>query len=34
MTEEDEELVLISQGGQVIRTETNTINRYSPGPAA
>jgi DNA gyrase/topoisomerase IV subunit A-like protein len=21
--------VLISQGGQVIRTETNTINRYS-----
>ena len=34
VTEEDEELVLISQGGQVIRTETNTINRYSPGPAA
>jgi DNA gyrase subunit A len=29
VTEEDEELVLISQGGQVIRTETNTINRYS-----
>ncbi|MDF2735491.1 MAG: gyrase, subunit [Chloroflexota bacterium] len=31
VTEDDEELVLISQGGQVIRTETNTINRYSPG---
>ena len=31
VTEEDEELVLISQGGQVIRTETNTINRYSSG---
>jgi DNA gyrase subunit A len=31
VTEADEELVLISQGGQVIRTETNTINRYSPG---
>jgi DNA gyrase subunit A len=30
VTEEDEELVLISEGGQVIRTETNTINRYSP----
>ncbi len=30
VTEADEELVLISQGGQVIRTETNTINRYSP----
>ena len=30
VTEDDEELVLISQGGQVIRTETNTINRYSP----
>ncbi len=29
VTEHDEELVLISQGGQVIRTETNTINRYS-----
>src|SRR6187455_784715 len=29
VTEADEELVLISQGGQVIRTETNTINRYS-----
>ena len=29
VTEEDEELVLISTGGQVIRTETNTINRYS-----
>jgi DNA gyrase subunit A len=29
VTELDEELVLISSGGQVIRTETNTINRYS-----
>jgi DNA gyrase subunit A len=29
VTEADEELVLISEGGQVIRTETNTINRYS-----
>ena len=27
VTEEDEELILISAGGQVIRTETNTINR-------
>ena len=27
---EDEELLLISAGGQVVRTETNTINRYSP----
>jgi DNA gyrase subunit A len=25
----DEELLLISAGGQVVRTETNTINRYS-----
>ena len=31
VTEDDEELVLISEGGQVIRTETNTINRYSSG---
>jgi len=31
VTEEDEELLLISAGGQVIRTETNTINRYSSG---
>ena len=31
VTEEDEELLLISAGGQVIRTETNTVNRYSPG---
>ena len=31
MTEEDEELLLISAHGQVIRTETNTINRYSSG---
>ena len=30
VTEEDEELLLISAGGQVIRTDTNTINRYSP----
>ena len=29
VTEEDEELLLISAGGQVIRTETNSINRYS-----
>ncbi|HEY0443034.1 MAG TPA: DNA gyrase subunit A [Candidatus Limnocylindrales bacterium] len=31
VTDEDEELLLISAGGQVIRTETNTVNRYSPG---
>ncbi len=31
VTEEDEELFLISSGGQVIRTETNSINRYSSG---
>ena len=31
VTEQDEELLLISAGGQVIRTETNTINRYSSG---
>jgi DNA gyrase subunit A len=30
VTEQDEELLLISAGGQVVRTETNTINRYSP----
>jgi DNA gyrase subunit A len=29
--ETDEELVLISAGGQVVRTETSSINRYSPG---
>jgi DNA gyrase subunit A len=29
VTEQDEELLLISAGGQVIRTETNSINRYS-----
>ncbi len=29
VVEEDEELVLISAYGQVIRTETNSINRYS-----
>src|SRR5204862_3359475 len=29
VTEEDDELLLISAGGQVIRTDTNTINRYS-----
>jgi DNA gyrase subunit A len=31
VTELDEELLLISAGGQVVRTNTNTINRYSPG---
>src|SRR5450755_1160527 len=31
VTEQDDELFLISSGGQVIRTETNTINRYSSG---
>ncbi len=31
VTEEDEELLLISAGGQVVRTETQTINRYSSG---
>jgi DNA gyrase subunit A len=30
VTPEDEELLLISAHGQVIRTDTNTINRYSP----
>ena len=30
VTEADEELFLISAGGQVIRTDTNSINRYSP----
>jgi DNA gyrase subunit A len=29
VTEEDEELLLISAAGQVVRTETNSINRYS-----
>jgi DNA gyrase subunit A len=29
VTDDDEELLLISAGGQVIRTETNSINRYS-----
>jgi DNA gyrase subunit A len=29
VNEQDEELLLISAGGQVVRTETNTINRYS-----
>jgi DNA gyrase subunit A len=29
VTEQDEELLLISAGGQVVRTETNTINRYA-----
>jgi DNA gyrase subunit A len=29
VTEADDELMLISSGGQVIRTETNSINRYS-----
>jgi DNA gyrase subunit A len=31
VTDRDEELLLISAGGQVIRTQTNTINRYSSG---
>ena len=31
VTEADEELLLISAGGQVVRTQTNTINRYSSG---
>ena len=31
VTDQDEELLLISAGGQVIRTETNSINRYSSG---
>ncbi|HTC86635.1 MAG TPA: DNA gyrase C-terminal beta-propeller domain-containing protein, partial [Candidatus Acidoferrum sp.] len=31
VTDADEELFLISSGGQVIRTETNTINKYSSG---
>jgi DNA gyrase subunit A len=31
VTDADEELLLISAGGQVIRTETNSINRYSAG---
>jgi DNA gyrase subunit A len=30
VTDEDDELLLISAHGQVIRTETHTINRYSP----
>ncbi len=30
VTEADEELLLISAGGQVVRTDTNSINRYSP----
>jgi DNA gyrase subunit A len=29
VTEQDEELILISTGGQVIRTEVKTVNRYS-----
>ncbi len=31
VTETDEELLLISAGGQVVRTRTDTINRYSSG---
>jgi DNA gyrase subunit A len=31
VTEADEELLLISAGGQVVRTQTNSINRYSSG---
>src|SRR4051794_7589035 len=30
VTDEDEELVLISAGGQVIRTDIGSVNRYSP----
>jgi DNA gyrase subunit A len=30
VTDEDEELVLISAGGQVIRTDIRSVNRYSP----
>ena len=30
VTELDEELVLISAAGQVVRTELDTVNRYSP----
>ena len=30
VTDMDEELVLISAHGQVVRTELSTINRYSP----
>jgi DNA gyrase subunit A len=31
VTETDEELVLISAGGQVIRTDVRSVNRYSSG---
>jgi DNA gyrase subunit A len=31
VTEQDEELVLISSGGQVIRTDVRSVNRYSAG---
>jgi DNA gyrase subunit A len=31
VTEADDELLLISAGGQVVRTQTNSINRYSSG---
>jgi DNA gyrase subunit A len=31
VTEEDEELLLISERGQVVRTDVQSINRYSPG---
>lgn len=30
VTDADEELLLISAGGQVVRTDTKSINRYSP----
>ena len=30
VTDADEELLLISAGGQVVRTETTSVNRYSP----
>ena len=31
VTEDDEELLLISAGGQVVRTDVKTINRYGSG---
>src|SRR5919107_1241158 len=31
VTDDDDELMLLSAGGQVIRTDTNSINRYSSG---
>ena len=31
VTDADDELLLISSGGQVVRTDTASVNRYSPG---